>query len=51
MRPAPVLIGCPPRRHGAETAEHQGKTPWQSMLDRLVEVVQEGENPGRSRGG
>lgn len=43
------------------TQHHQHNVPligyttrrdtWQSMLDRLVEVVQEGENPGRSRGG
>ncbi len=26
---------------GAETAEHQGETPWQSLLARLAEVVQE----------
>ncbi|MDQ1014493.1 hypothetical protein QFZ43_005797 [Streptomyces afghaniensis] len=32
--PAPVS-------KGAEAAEHQGETPWQSLLARLVEVVQE----------
>lgn len=26
---------------GAEAAEHQGETPWQSLLARLAEVVQE----------
>ncbi|MBI0377263.1 transposase [Streptomyces albiflaviniger] len=26
---------------GAETAEHRGETPWQSLLARLAEVVQE----------
>ncbi|MPY32268.1 transposase [Streptomyces adustus] len=30
-----------PASKGAETAEHQGETPWQSLLARLVEVVQE----------
>lgn len=32
--PAPVS-------KGAEAAEHQGETPWRSLLSRLVEVVQE----------
>lgn len=32
--PAPVS-------KGAEAAEHKGETPWQSLLARLVEVVQE----------
>ncbi len=30
-----------PTSKGAEAAEHQGETPWQSLLARLVEVVQE----------
>lgn len=30
-----------PASKGAKTAEHQGETPWQSLLARLVEVVQE----------
>ncbi|NIY69517.1 transposase [Streptomyces malaysiensis] len=30
-----------PASKGAETVEHQGETPWQSLLARLVEVVQE----------
>lgn len=32
---------CGTRVKGAEAAEHQGETPWQSLLARLVEVVQE----------
>uniref|UniRef100_UPI003570B183 IS5 family transposase n=1 Tax=Streptomyces djakartensis TaxID=68193 RepID=UPI003570B183 len=35
---------------GAELNEHQGETPWQSLVARLVEVVLE-EGLGRSRGG
>ncbi len=30
-----------PASKGAEAAEHQGETPWQSLLARLAEVVQE----------
>ncbi|MGA5105946.1 transposase [Streptomyces cellulosae] len=30
-----------PASRGAEAAEHQGETPWQSLLARLVEVVRE----------
>ncbi len=30
-----------PTSKGAEAAEHQGETPWRSLLARLVEVVQE----------
>ncbi|CAK7285742.1 hypothetical protein SGPA1_40002 [Streptomyces misionensis JCM 4497] len=30
-----------PASKGAKPAEHQGETPWQSLVDRLVEVVQE----------
>lgn len=31
----------PPASKGAEEGEHQPETPWQSLLARLVEVVQE----------
>lgn len=27
-------------QRGGEAAEHQGETPWQSLVDRLAEVVQ-----------
>lgn len=30
-----------PASKGADAAEHQGETPWQSLLARLVEMVQE----------
>jgi len=30
-----------PASKGAEPAEHQGEAPWQSLVARLVEVVQE----------
>ncbi|WP_413760664.1 transposase [Streptomyces sp. MMBL 11-3] len=30
-----------PAAKGAEAAEHQGETPWHSLLARLMEVVQE----------
>jgi len=31
----------PPGPKGAEEVEHQGETPWQSLVARLVEVVLE----------
>lgn len=44
-RPPPVAAS-----KGAAQAEHQGETPWQSLVARLVEVVLE-VGLGRSRGG
>ncbi|MFF8592989.1 transposase [Streptomyces sp. NPDC015220] len=41
-----------PAPKGAEEVEHQGETPWQSLVARLVEVVLEVRAwGGRSRGG
>ncbi|WP_415924789.1 IS5 family transposase [Streptomyces sp. AK08-01B] len=40
-----------PASKGGEAAEHQAETSWQSLLARLVEVVQEVRACGRSRGG
>jgi transposase len=39
-RPVPGPPPAPASK-GAEAAEHQGETPWQSLLARLVEVVRE----------
>ncbi|MFC9284990.1 IS5 family transposase [Streptomyces collinus] len=45
--PPPALAAS----KGDGEAEHQAEPPWQSLADRLAEVVQAGEGLGRSRGG
>ncbi|WP_455709360.1 IS5 family transposase [Kitasatospora indigofera] len=42
---------APAPSKGEEVVEHQTEPPWQSLVDRLAEVVPPGEGLGRSRGG